>query len=58
MKTQADKMLDHLRKYTLSTDQICAMSDLEYQLHCMEAENNYRDIHEDDAPQERGDANQ
>jgi hypothetical protein len=46
MKTKRDALLEHLRKYTLSSKQICEMSDLEYDLHCMECKNDMKEINE------------
>jgi hypothetical protein len=46
MKTRRDAILEHLRKYTLSSKQISEMSDLEYDLHCRECENDMKEINE------------
>jgi hypothetical protein len=46
MKTKKEAVLEHLRKYTLSSKQISEMSDLEYDLHCMESENDMKEINE------------
>jgi hypothetical protein len=46
MKTRRDAILEHLRKYTPSSKQISEMSDLEYDLHCRECENDMKEINE------------